>query len=165
MVLPKELYGRLWHTTHPDRFTKIMKDGYIVPNPSIPNNERWKTSEGPDNYPFVRTLNGVSLFDFNNFDEKRYSEKYQSSNWREFVPYRNSWGKAVWIEINRDMIANNFISGEKLFIKWKHTKAYRHTIMPMIEAAYIGSIPSSAFSHVLICNPECSGLQDLQIQN
>lgn len=163
MTLPKELYGRLWHTTHPDRFSKIMEDRYILPNPSIPDNERWITSQGPEGYSFVRTLNGVSLFDFNNFDERSYFEEYPFSSWQEFVPYRKLWGQAIWIEINRDMIADKFISGKELLLKWKHLGCRRNTFMPIIETAYIGSIPSSAFSRVLICNSKDLKLQEMQI--
>jgi len=44
-ILP-ELVGGLWHTTHPDRFERILKAGAILPEPDIPDKERWKTAEG-----------------------------------------------------------------------------------------------------------------------
>jgi hypothetical protein len=37
----KELVGGLWHTTHPDRFTKILESGGISPGADIPENERF----------------------------------------------------------------------------------------------------------------------------
>jgi hypothetical protein len=84
----RELHGGLWHTTHPDRFRVILTCGAIVPVPDIPVIERWKASAGPEFYPYVRTLGGVSLFDFNNFDSESYSEKFPLSSWYEFIPFR-----------------------------------------------------------------------------
>ncbi len=69
----RELHGRLWHTTHPDRFRDILTSGAILPNPKMPERDRWCTSLGPDHYPYVRTLDGVSLFDFDKFDAETYS--------------------------------------------------------------------------------------------
>jgi len=40
-----ELNGRLWHTTHPDRFTSILTSHAILPEPSIPDGERSFTVE------------------------------------------------------------------------------------------------------------------------
>ena len=37
----KELVGGLWHTTHPDRFTKILESGGISPGADILENERF----------------------------------------------------------------------------------------------------------------------------
>ena len=54
----RELHGGLWHTTHPDRFRDILTRGAIIPEPDIPNSERWKASKEPEFYPYVRTLGG-----------------------------------------------------------------------------------------------------------
>jgi hypothetical protein len=43
----RELLGGLWHTTHPDRFEMILRSVAILPEPDIPDNERWSTFEGP----------------------------------------------------------------------------------------------------------------------
>lgn len=145
----EQLQGRLWHTTHPDRFQSILKCGAIIPEPNISENERWKTSGGSDYYPYVRTIDGVSLFDFDNFDPCSYSEKYPLSSWHEFVPYRQEWGCAVWIELDREQVADNLISASDLVARWKSEKAYRHTIMPYIEAAYIGKLLRIAFVRAL----------------
>ena len=64
----QELYGGLWHTTHPDRFEKILARGAILPEPNIPDCERWCTGGGSEHYPYARSLGGVSLFDFDLFD-------------------------------------------------------------------------------------------------
>src|ERR1700733_13094782 len=64
----KELIGGLWHTTHPDRFQSILRDGAILPNPSLPDSERWGANVDESHYPYVRTLRGISLSDCGGFD-------------------------------------------------------------------------------------------------
>jgi hypothetical protein len=129
----RELHGGLWHTTHPDRFRHILSRGAITPEPDISNSERWKASAGPEFYPYVRTLGGVSLFDFDKFDSESYSEKFPSSSWYEFVPFRETWGCAAWIEIDRARAAHKFVSATDLVARWNNEKAYHHTIMPHLE--------------------------------
>jgi len=82
----------------------ILETGCILPNPLIPEEERWKTSGGPDVYHYVRRLGDVSLFDFERFDPERYSEKYPLSSWWTFVPYVRDWGQSIWIEIDKQFI-------------------------------------------------------------
>jgi len=87
LILP-ELCGGLWHITHPDRFKSILNSNAILPEPDIPEGARYCTGLGKDHYPYVRTLGGVSLFDFNRFDPDAYTEEYPLSTWAAFVPYR-----------------------------------------------------------------------------
>src|SRR5882757_1310796 len=129
MVLER-LVGGLWHTTHPERFAKILASGGIHPNPDLTDSERWKASRGPHFYPFVRMIGGVSLFDFHQFNRDEYSEKYPSSSWAYFVPCSLQWGCAVWIEIDRQKIASHFVSASDVVARWNAEKAYKHTIMP-----------------------------------
>ena len=75
LILP-ELCGGLWHITHPDRFKSILNSNAILPEPDIPEGARYCTGLGKDHYPYVRTLGGVSLFDFNRFDPDAYTEEY-----------------------------------------------------------------------------------------
>jgi hypothetical protein len=148
-LLP-ELCGGLWHTTHPDRFKSILSGGAILPEPNIPDGDRYCTGLGKDHYPYVRTLGGVSLFDFNGFDTDAYTNEYPSSTWATFVPYRTDWGSSVWIEINREQVAPDLISGFELLAKWKSDGAHGHNIMPEIEVAHIGPIPRAAFRRALL---------------
>jgi hypothetical protein len=140
----------------------IITIGQILPNPSIPEKERWGSSRGPEFYPYVRFLGGISLFDFTNFQADTYSKKYPLSCWYEFVPYRREWGKSVWIEINREAVKESFISGEALLKKWKHEKAYHHNIMPIIEAAHIGPINVEAISCVYESGFNVEGFQSVK---
>lgn len=158
---PNLLHGRLWHTTSPHRYQMIIETGQILPNPQMPDQERWGAYRGPEFYPYVRYLGGVSLFDFENFNPKRYGRKFPLSSWREFVPYRGAWGEAVWIEINRQTILHDFIKAKELLSKWKQEKAYKRNIMPLIEAAHLGPIPIAAFSSVLKCGDGTKGFEVL----
>lgn len=142
----QRLDGGLWHTTHPDRFTAILARGALLPKPEIPDCERWGTAAGKEHYPYVRTLGGISLFDFRGFDPDGYEERCPSSSWAYFVPCHLAWECAVWIEIDRGQVEPpQFFTGLELLAKWKADRAYGHNIMPEIEAAYLGSIPRTAF--------------------
>ncbi len=159
----RELLGGLWHATHPIRFQSILTTGAILPEPDIDEKDRWKTSQGKECYPYVRILGGVSLFDFEGFDPVAYTQRYLISTWREFVPYRERWGCSVWIEIDRAKIAANFLSGVDVVKKWKCGNAYRHTIMPGIEAAHIGPLPSSAFKRAFVARADNGDLEQLPL--
>lgn len=160
----KEIIGGLWHTTSPDRFQRILSTGAILPEPSIPDSERWGTSEGAKNHPYVRTLGGVSLFDFHQFDPNAYQKEYPLSSWAHFVPYQSTWGQAVWIELNRDLVTPpQFVSGSELLARWIADKAHGHKIMPEIEAAYLGAFPTTAFKRAFSVSKESDQLHELAL--
>jgi hypothetical protein len=160
-----EIDGGLWHTTHPERFLNILEDGAILPEPNIPDRDRWAASGGSEFYPYVRSIGGVSLFNFSEFDPESYGERCPSSMWYTFVPYCKRWKGAVWIEVNRSAIVENFIAGPILLRKWKDEKAYKHRIMPEIEAAHIGPLPRAAFLRVFFVGANEKNLYDLNILN
>jgi hypothetical protein len=143
------LRGSVWHTTNSDRFRGVVRSGAILPEPDIKDADRWSTSQGSANYPYVHTLGGVSLFDFRDFDPEYYSDVYPISTWREFVPYRSAWREAVWIEIDISQLGDAFISGPALLARWK-VEPVGNRIMPEIEAAHVGPLPQSAFKEVLL---------------
>src|SRR4051794_26686319 len=93
--------------TRVDRFNKILATGAIVPNPGFQN---WHAIGGEECCSYARKLDGVSLFDFEDFSPEIYEEKYPCSSWWAFVPFIQDWGCAVWIEIDRDKIASCLIS-------------------------------------------------------
>ena len=152
-ILP-ELRGRLWHTTHPDPFKSILASGAILPGPDIPDRERDCTGGGKEHYPYVRTLGGVSLFDFSQFDPDEYEKRCPSSSWAYLVPHHLHWECAVWIEIDREQVAPKLISGRDLLSRWKADGAYGHNIMPEIEAAYLGDVPAAAFKRAFLVRKE-----------
>ena len=142
-----ELVGGVWHTTNQDRFLRIRECGAILPKPDISEHERWGTAVGPEGYPYVRSIGGVSLFDFRGFEAESYSAEYPSSSWGYFVPCHLSWDSAVWIEIDHESLGSAFISGGELLARRKAEDSFRR-IMPLIEAAHIGPLPCRAFKRV-----------------
>lgn len=156
LVLQK-LQGGIWHTTSVSRFQGILRTAAILPEPDIPDSERWSTSQGSEWYPYVRTLGGVSLFDFRKFSREQYSEDFPVSTWTEFIPFRSEWKEAVWIEIDVDKLGKAFISGEDLLARWKSAKV-GNRIMPKIEAAHVGPLPQTAFRTVFSV---CQGSETL----
>lgn len=162
----QQLCGGLWHTTHPDRFKAILVSGAILPEPNIPDSGRWCTGGGSEHYPYARTLGGVSLFDFDQFDPDSYTERCPSSSWAYFVPYQSHWECAVWIEIDRGQVAPpHFISGVGLLAKWKSEAACGHNIMPEIEAAYLGPLSRVKFKRAFLVRKESSELLDVLNQS
>lgn len=159
----RTLRGHLWHTTSRERFESIRKSGAILVNPDIPDEERWKTSGGPKYYPYVRKLGGVSLFDFGEFDPETYDERYRLSNWRSFVPICYMWDSAVWIEIDRQGVAEMLITGERLLQRWKEEKQQRHTIMPLIEAAHLGDLSLTSCVRALLIRKNDTEFRDLEL--
>jgi len=159
----RELCGGLWHTTHPDRFTRILKSGSILSEPDIPNSERWGALADRDHCSYVRFLGGVSLFDFDRFDPESYRERCPSSSWEYFVPYHSIWERAVWIELDREKIASQTISGADLLTKWKAENAYGHRIMPEIEAAHIGPLSRTAFKRAFLVQKTDENIHHLEL--
>jgi len=157
MVFPEELANRVWHTTTEDRYAAILLDGAIRPEPDIPNNERWGASMGPDKFPFVRSIGGVSLFDFRCFEPDTYRQQYPASSWGAFVPCRLNCKSAVWIEIRLAQVEEHFIDGLALLARWKGSGEVHRNIMPVIECAHIGPIGADAFGDVLVfrANSQC----------
>lgn len=150
MDFPDLLRGAIWHTTTPKRYQSILRDGYLLPDPDLPESERWGTAMGPRLYPFVRSLGGVSLFDFREFDESHYTERYPMSMWGSFVPCCQRSDAAIWIQIDLTSVREKFIDGMTLLHQWKASGELGRKIMPVIEAAHIGPLPSSAFSKILV---------------
>jgi hypothetical protein len=113
-VVWDRLWGGLWHTTSMERFRRILRDGAILPEPDLPDSERWNTGRGCNFYPYARSLGAVSLFDFQDFDREAYHRNYPVSSIETFVPFRQNWGHAVWIEIDRAVAAAPLISPAEL---------------------------------------------------
>lgn len=146
------LLSSVWHTTHPARFRMINKSGAILANPPIPDEERWFSRGGPSSYPYVRHLNGVSLFDFRDFDPSTYSERYPASSWRRFIPVCCDWKSSIWIEIDVSQVQDYFVTPGDLLLRWREESAQRHCLMPNLEAAVLGNIPTTAFKTIYECH-------------
>jgi len=142
------LIGSVWHTTIPERYASICADGFIRAEPSVPDAERWGTAAGPEGYPYVRSLGGVSLFEFREFDPGTYSSLYPVSSWRSFVPCCGGNEESVWMEIDVAAAGPRFVGGRALLQQWKEERASRR-LMPLIEACHIGDLPVTAARRVL----------------
>jgi hypothetical protein len=160
-VLLSTLRGSVWHTTNSERYEGILSRGAILPEPPIPNSDRWGTGPGTIGCPYVRSIGGVSLFDFRDFDPEGYSKNYPASSWREFVPYRSKWGEAIWIEVDLSKVMAGFISGRKILDRWKAEQA-ANRFMPLIEAAHVGALPLAAFKQVLRVSKESGAVNQLE---
>jgi hypothetical protein len=140
----------VWHTTSEERCRRILASGAILPEPpDLPQSERWGTPLGTPQCGYIRSLGGVSLFEFVDFDAETYSKRFPASSWATFVPMRREWGHAVWIHINREQLGQNFISAADVDARSRAEKNTRR-YMPMIEAACIGSIPTTAFLRAFV---------------
>jgi len=155
-----ELSNGLWHATRPDLFDRILSDGEIKPEPDVPDKQRWGTGMGPEFYPYVRAIGGVSLFEFLDFDPAAYSEKYTASSWRNFVPCVRKWDCTVWIEIDREKVSRGYISGIDLFARRRSESSTRN-FMPLIEAAHVGGIPAAAFKRAFAVNRDNEGMREM----
>jgi len=161
-MFPTELLNGLWHTTSLKRLKGILEHGSISPNPNIPDSERWCTGNGEKNYPYVRHINGVSLFDFIGFNPEEYRKKYPISSWSTFVPKNRKFDDTVWIEINREKIKKNFIGGAELLHKWRNDEYLGHNIMPIIECAYLGELEINNFIKILLYENSTNKFSTLQ---
>ncbi len=156
----RELWNDVWHVTHPERFLSILDDGAILPNPNIPDKVRWKTARGAEFYPYVRSIDGVSIFDFRDFDAVWYQEHYPLSSWHEFVNLHRDFGKwtgAVWLRLNAPLIEPQTIWGKQLVAKWKEDNRLGQTIMPRIECAHIGPIPLACICQIIFIRSRDNG--------
>lgn len=153
------LGGSVWHTTSPNRYVSISRDGFIRVEPDLADKERWATGAGPDGYPYVRRKGGVSLFDFRDFGPAEYSNAYPLSSWRTFVPCRREWEQAIWIEIDAAAAGSCFLPGSEMLRQWKAEGAERHRLMPHIEASHLGDIPMSLARRIITLTTD--GKQDL----
>lgn len=152
----EEIRSGFWHTTPEDRFNKIMKQGEISPDPYLPE----KTKD-PEKFSYVRSLGGVSLFDLRDFDPISYSIRCPSSSWHVFIPILQNCDSAIWIEILEELLPAPIVSGKDLYQKQNDENAHKHKIMPFIEAAYIGGIPSKAFGRIFRVRKDSDQLEFL----
>ena len=136
-VFPEILREGIWHTTSVERFEGILAAGGILPEPRIPDMDRWGTGCGPSLYPL--------------------------SMWQTFVPCFSKWDESIWIELDRSAIKDSFVDGKAVIERWKKQNELGRTIMPVIEAAHIGPVPISAFRRVYKYNKHDQEFKQIQI--
>lgn len=134
------LLNRLWHATSADRWAAIRQSGAILPDPPIPDSARWHTSAGAVDFPFVRSLGAVSLFDFRAFEATTYDARYPVSRWRNFIFPNDDGRYAVWLAIDWVALGPQFISASALMEQLSAEGAQRRPVVPMLEAAHRGPL-------------------------
>jgi len=145
---PDILLNAYWHTTSIENYQSILECGNILPESSN-FDHRWAEGLGSSHYPFVRTLGGVSIFDFHGFDPQDYSKKFPLSSWHVFVPSQRDTNSAIWIKLLPERMPGEFINGLELKKLQEDKNALRNRLMPRIECAHIGPIPLSSFIEVI----------------
>ncbi|PLU58138.1 hypothetical protein [Sinorhizobium medicae] len=149
--IKEKLQGGLWHTTNPERLETILKDGFIKVEPNLLDSDRWGTARGPAYYPFVRYIGGVSLFEFPpDFDVAAYEKEIPTASLGQFIPFRPSWGRAVWLKVDRAALDHRFLSGKEVRQRWNESQAYRHKFIAELEAAYLGDLSMRAISKAFL---------------
>jgi len=111
----------------------------------------------------VRYLGGVSLFEINDINLKLNEKSQPGYNWSSFIPVQPRFGSAIWIEIDRDHIAEKFISAPMLIARWKNENALGHRILANIEAAHIGPIPVTTFKRVFSVSKGDNQIREIKI--
>ena len=144
------LRGSLWHTTTEARWEGIRAAGAILVEPPVPDGERHGTAIGPSGYPYARSLGGVSLFDFADFDYEAYKRNCHVDHVARFVPVYSAWHGAVWIEIDRSGVSTSLLSARDLEARRKREQAYGHRLIGSVEGAHIGNVPRTAFIRILL---------------
>jgi hypothetical protein len=139
---PEEFVGTgIWHVTSKSCFKSMLADGEIKAEPRIPDDKRYNTDKGTKYYPFVRSIGGISLFDFCT-EEFKFHHYINAVN---FSPKscNEELSDIVWIEMDRDAIKDRIITNNELMKQ--RIKECFHQIIPIYEIAVIETISTSAF--------------------
>ena len=145
---PIELKKGVWHSTSSERYIKILESKYILPEPAIPNEERCSQVRGGKLCSFVRSIGGVSLFDFHHLNVVEYSNTYSLSILAAFVPCRIGWDETIWLELDVEKMNAAYLSPYEVMLKRNHAKSGQQ-IIPELEGAHIGAIPTSFIKRVM----------------
>jgi hypothetical protein len=126
--------GMLWHTTSPQYYRQIWRDGLIKPNDG--RIDRWKK-------PYAcQQLGTVSLFDFTTEPEdKVIGENFK---WQQFLGDFDPVTLVLGIE--RSKLSGNLIPYPE------SKQGTTGNVIPWVEVCHCGPIPTSAIvSYLLVC--------------
>jgi hypothetical protein len=149
-------HGALWHRTSIDSLRAILASGGIKPN----DGSRSYTYRDSQN-SYGRLFGAVSLFDFDSEGEERILN--EECKWGQFLTDRGNL--TVIIQLDRSLLSGD--GRLKLPAEITGTSGPRiqtdlgegySVVIPWVEAAYHGVIPTSAFRRYLIVKRD-SGLQ------
>lgn len=132
------LDGRLWHATSPGGLSGILRDGEI------------KSLKGRYDNSLCKMLDGISLMDFG---PTATDQPLQASNWCRWFGHEQRSRVAIWIEINRQAVAEKLLEAQAargLAGQGHHARR----LIAGVEACHRGPIPVAAFVGIL-CIDSC----------
>ncbi|MGR5518921.1 hypothetical protein ACPV5H_26345 [Vibrio harveyi] len=142
--VPQQLQGKVWHSTTLENANEIVRKGYILAEPNIDQSKRWGRNDSSA-YPFVRSIGGISLFDF------RLPSSHSNPMLYSFVPCKAGYTQTVWFEIDIQKLDESFLSADETREQWKASGMVRN-YMPKLEACSLCPIPTNLVKSVYISN-------------
>jgi hypothetical protein len=137
------LDGRLWHATSHQGLIGIVEDRCI----RVSRSERYANS-------ICRNLECVSLFDF--CQEALEQDDFMLANWFPWLGTEHTGRCAIWLEIDRDQVANNLINPIAV-VEIVRTKKIGGRFFKGVEACHRGPITTSTIVGALILDcQDCS---------
>jgi len=171
--IPKELLNEVCHTTTLNSFLNIYETGFILINPdsTMLEYKKYGNVNCPNNDTYVRSLGGISVFDFKNFSIKAY-DRYVNNTWEvlsadlyRFLPnhIRNeSDGLSVWIVIDTTK-SNTYRDRNVLYEEWQSAAKNGLQFIPKVEATFFENIPVQWVKKVCIYDISKKTFQALNV--
>ena len=137
----RALVHRLWHATSIQGLRAILNDGSIrVVEENVGTKYRVA--------PLMHARGCVSLFDFGPTAGPAWLLKAQYRNWRGWLSGEYDDKAMIWLELDRDLTADNVIPAGKAR---QIAKAFpAEQVIPGVEAGHHGPVPLSSLRGALI---------------
>ena len=146
---------KLWHATSVDGLRGIQRDGVIAPG------NRYRGS-------FVSARGWISLFDFGSSARDEWG---QWNNWAQWFGATHDAQLSAWLEIDRNAGESEIVEAEALRVLWRQEVdrrveigaggPWRGTIIPGVEGAYQGSLPTALVMRAVVMGADYSVVVDL----
>jgi leucyl-tRNA synthetase len=140
--VPTELKSKVWHSTSIENATSIVRQGFILAEPDIDQAKFWG-GKSERVYPFVRSIGGISLFDF------RLPSSHVSKILYNFIPCKSGCTQTVWFGIDVSRLGDLFLSADETRIRWMESGMNRQ-YMPKLESTSLCPIPISCINSIYI---------------
>jgi hypothetical protein len=135
-LLWAEIDGRLWHATSHQGLIGIVEDKYI----RVSRGERYRNS-------ICRRLECVSLFDFG--QDALDQDDFMRANWYPWLGSEHTGQVAIWLEIDREQVANKLI-GPTTLVEIVRAKKIKGRFFTGVEGCHRGPITTSAIVGAVI---------------
>ncbi|ELA9814221.1 TPA: hypothetical protein ACGSUT_004207 [Vibrio parahaemolyticus] len=140
--VPTELKGKVWHSTSIENAMSIVRQGFIFAEPDIDQTKCWG-GKSERVHPFVRSIGGISLFDF------RLPNSHVSEILYSFIPCKSGCAQTVWFEIDVSRLSDSFLSADETRMRWRESGMSRQ-YMPKLESTSLCPIPTSYINSIYI---------------